>query len=168
MTKPQVLRHLIVALVLGMTSGCYRYVPTEVALVPPGQDVRLLVTRFGASQLAEVSSNGGQSGSINGKMQGVEGDAILISVPVGERREGFMTVNMTQTIRVPMGEVLDVDRRELDKVGTGFLVGAVAAAGTGIILGIIEAFGGANPIDEPGPIEEFAFVLGRFSFSFGR
>lgn len=157
----------LVALVT-LTSGCYRYVPTSVELAPPGDEVRVLVTRLGAAQLTEVMPGAAVTGVVTGKLESVEGDDLLMSVPVGERREGFMRMDLTQTIRVPRGEVLNLERREFDSVGTAFIGVAAAAVAGGIIFGIIEAFGNQGPPDDGEPPVDFRFMLGQFALPFGR
>lgn len=167
MTNPLARRGVALAALVFISSGCYRYVPTDADLVPPGDDIRILVTRLGAAELDQVTEEATAAGLISGKMQGVEDDDLILSVPVGERREGFMTMNLTQTIRVPMGEILDLDRREFDKGATVGMVGLAAALGVGIVFGIIEAFGTSSPGEDEPPVEDFTFVLGRFSLPFG-
>jgi len=152
---------------LFVSAGCYRYAPTDASLVPPGEDIRVLVTRVGAAQLEEVLPDRSIPGAISGSMNGVEGDDLLMRVPVGARREGFIMVDMVQTIRVPMGEILGMERRELDKVATGFVLVGAAALGVGVVFGIIEAFGTAPPPDEGQPPEEFSAVIGRFFVPWG-
>ena len=165
MTKRAVCRNLVLMSVLLMSAGCYQYIPTDAGLVPQGDNVRILVTRLGAEQFSQVTPEGVNSGVITGTMQGIEDDDIVLSVPVGERREGFMTSSLMQTIRVPMGEVLDVDRREFDGLATGLVVGGAAALAAGIIFGIIEAFGSDGaPGDEDPPVD---FTFGRFSLPIG-
>ncbi len=77
-------------------------------------------------------------------------------------------VDMMQTIRVPQGEILSMERRELNKVGTGFLVGGAVAAGAFIVFGIIDAFG-SPAVGEGGdpPEDLLSVVFGRFSFPWG-
>lgn len=158
---------LVLGLLLAVTGGCYRYVPSDVELAPPGDDVRILVTRQGASQLNEVAPGAAATGMVSGKLERVEGDDLLLSVPVGERREGFMTIDMTQTIRVPRGEILNLESKEFDTAGTALVVAAAAAIGTGIVFGIIEGFGNTPPPDEGDPPVDFRFVLGRLALPFG-
>jgi hypothetical protein len=155
------------ALALVLSAGCHRYTPTDASLVPPGEDIRVLVTRVGAAQLEEVLPDRSIPGVISGTMNGVEGDDVLMRVPVGARREGFVMVDMVQTIRVPMGEILGMERRELNKAATGLLLVGAAALGVGVVFGIIEAFGTAPPPDEGPPPEEFSAVIGRFFVPWG-
>jgi len=165
MTKREAGRSLVLMSALLMSTGCYKYIPTEAGLVPEGDDVRVLVTRLGAEQFSQVAPEGLRSGVITGTMMGIEDDDIVMSVPVGERREGFMVSSLTQTIRVPIGEVLDVDRREFDGLATGAIVGVAAAGVATIIFGIIQAFGTGDPGDEGDPPVDFTF--GLFSLPIG-
>ena len=137
-----------------VTSGCYKYVPTEAALVTQGQDVRVSVTRLGAAELAQVSAQDVTTGRIDGTMQIIENDDMVLRVPVGERQEGFASIDLVQTIRVPMGEVLLVERREIDPLMTGVVVAGSAVGIAAVIFGIIEAFGSGGPDDGIDPPDE--------------
>jgi len=149
-------------------AGCYRYVPTDASIAVPGEDVRVLVTRLGAAELSEVAPGEVGAGTIEGEFQNVDADDVVLHVPVGERREGFTMVDMMQTIRVPQGEILSMERRELNKVGTGFLIGGAVALGAGIVFGIIDAFGSPTPSEGGDPPEDLlSVVFGRFSFPWG-
>lgn len=156
---------IIVALLF--SSGCYSYVPTDISLATPGDNVRVLVTRVGAAELDEISPDAVSAGTIAGIMDAVEDDQLLLRVNVGERREGFAMLDLRQTIRVPMGEILSMEAREFNGVGTGLLVAGGAAVATLVVIGIIEAFGGADTPDDGEPPEDFSVVFGRFSFPWG-
>ena len=138
-----------------MLSGCYRYIPTQLEAVPQGGEVQLLVSRQGAQELAEVTDLvQGPAPAVRGAVAGVENGDLLLTVPVAMRQEGFHRNQMVQTVRVPTGEILSVGVRELDKVATGFSIGA-AAAGAGLIaFAILEAFGSASN-DGDGDTNEF-------------
>lgn len=152
-----------------MLSGCYKYTPMDQRVVPPGgEEVRVYVTRAGAAELAEIVPDAEGAGSITGVVQSVENDDLLMRVTVGERQEGLRVINMMQTIRVPRGEILTMERREVNKLGTGLLVAGGAALGVGVVLGIIEAFGVSSGGPEDPPPEDFTVTLGGFSFPWGR
>jgi len=159
---------LICIMAASLASGCYRYTATDVTAAPAGQAVRILVTRQGASQLAQITPIGAVSGTITGTMAGVEDDDLLLNVSVGERRDGFLTVDLMQTIRVPTGEILSLEKRELDKVGTGFAIAGASALAVGIVFGIIEGFGIGSPPDDGPPVDDFSFDIALLSFLFGR
>jgi hypothetical protein len=65
-------------------------------------------------------------------------------------------------------EILSMERCELSKVGTGFLIGGAVALGAGIVLGVIDAFGSPTPSEGGDPPEDLpSVVFGRFSFPWG-
>ena len=167
MTIASTWRRLTVLLSVGALSGCYKYIPTEAELEPPGQEIRVEVTRLGAEQMTEISDESMASGTITGEVVGVEDDDLLMKVAVGERQRGFQTVDLNQTIRVPLGEVLRLERRELDGTATGLVIGGVAAAGVAVVFTIMKAFGTSAPNDEtPPPVEFLRFNLLSLPWSF--
>ena len=155
---------LLAALLL---SGCFRYVPTPVDVAPPGDDVRLLVTRQGANDLAQVTEVEGQVPMVRGTLLEREGANMLLRVPVGQRRDGFHTVSLDQTIRIPVSEILQVERRELDVPKTGFLVAGAIGGSAFIIFSIMNAFGESDGPDTGGP-EESRIPLPFISIPIGR
>jgi hypothetical protein len=138
---------------MAASSGCYKYVPTQLEITPEGEHVQLVVTRQGAIQLAEVTSIDAQVPTLRGTLMSQNDETLMIQVPVTSRREGFHTVPLGQTIRVPTGEILSVERREFDRVGTALLVAGGAGVAGVVIFMIMDAFGEA-PTDEPPPPDE--------------
>jgi hypothetical protein len=153
--------------VLLVLSGCYRYSPTDPSLTPAGEEVRVLVTRAGATELAEVAPEAGGGGVITGVVQGSEDDHLLMSVAVAQRQEGMRVINMMQTIRVPRGEILGMELRQVNTIGTGLLLAGGVALGVGVVLGIMEAFGTGQGEGDPPPVD-FSGTIGSFSFPWGR
>ena len=154
---------LATIIVLGL-SGCFKYIPTQLEAAPPGEEVRLLMTRQAGLELSEITGIDLSRPVIRGEILGREGTELLLNVRVGGRREGFHTVQLSQTIRVPFEEIVRVDRREFSAVNTGLLVVGSAAASAVLVQVIINTFGEAevdNPIDPP----EFDFSF--FSIPIG-
>jgi hypothetical protein len=135
-------------------SACYRYTPVPLQITPEGQQVRLLVTREGATELREVTEIGAEVPTLTGTIVEIEDQEILLRVPVAQRQAGFHTVSLDQTIRVPSGEILQVERRDFDRGKTALFVGATVAVSAFVITSIMKAFGGdsSNPGDPP-PVE---------------
>lgn len=157
-------RGLLLGAVL-VASGCFKYVPTQLEAMPQGENVRLFVTRQGALELAEVREVDGSIPSLTGRLVSQEDREVLIQVPVAERREGFHSVDLTQTIRVPAGEIISVERRQFDPLGTGLLAGGTAALGAMVVYLIIDAYGGPPrpgeiPPDELRHIDLFSIPIG--------
>ena len=89
---------------------------------------------------------------VRGEILGREANEILLSVPVGQRQEGFHRMQLNQTIRVPAVEIIRVDRREFSATRTGLLFGGGLGASVFLVKGIIQAFGEVeldNPVDPP-------------------
>ena len=66
---------------------------------------------------------------------------VLIDVPVATRQIGFRYEPMGQRVRVDFGEILEMERRELDQWKTTGLI-----AGLGTVVGVIawQVFGGES------------------------
>lgn len=153
---------------LGLSSaGCFSYVPAELETTPPGQGVRVLVTRQGAAELAQISDVVGSAPILDGTVVGVEGRELLLLVPVAQRQVGFMTTNLNQTIRIPTSEIVSFERREFDKFGTAFVLGGVVGAVTAIVVFIVKPRGAGNS-DPEDPPDDLRLNLSLFSFPIGR
>jgi hypothetical protein len=159
-------RHVAVLLLAGMTAGCFTYVPAQLETTPPGENVRVLVTRQGASELASVTTVAGDVPSMDGSVVGTEGTDLLLRVAVGERREGFIASSLNQTVRVPVGEILSFQRREVDKLRTGLLVGVAAGVATAVVVFILDPFGSRDPPSGPDP-DELRLDMGVFTIPVG-
>lgn len=147
-------------------AGCYRYVPAQMEATPPGEGVRVLMTRAGAAELATVTEINGDAPLVDGTVLGVEGSVLLLSVPVAQRHEGFMTSSLKQTIRVPTGEVVSFQRRELNALATGLTIGAAAGVVTAIVFVIAQSVRGSTP-DQPIDPDDLLLKLSVFSIPIG-
>jgi len=133
-------------------SGCFKYIPTQLEAAPPGEEVRLLMTRQAGLELSEVTGIDLSRPVIRGEILGREGTELLLNVRVGGRREGFHTVQLSQTIRVPFEEIVRIDRREFNGLNTGLLAAGSVSASVLLVQLIIETFGETevdNSIDPP-------------------
>ena len=146
-------------------SGCFGYVPTALETTPVGEDVRLLVTRQGGFELSAVTNIDASVPLVQGRLVGREGSELLLGVPTAQRRDGFHTIQLTQTIRVPVDEIVRIERREFNGLNTVLLAGGGVAVAVGIITVIMDTFGNTGPDGSPEPPE----FRGRFfSISVGR
>jgi len=132
---------------------------------PVGEEVRLLVTRQGGFELSEVTTIDASVPLVRGRLVGREGAELLLNVPVAQRRDGFHTVQLNQTIRVPVNEILAIERRQFDGLNTGLLAGGAVALGVGVLTMIMEAFGNTGLDTSPDPPE---FRSSFFSIPIGR
>ena len=142
---------LVMSLALSL-HGCFKYIPTELEATPPGEEVRIMVTPEGVLELSEVTGVDLSNPVVRGEILGREANDILLSVPVGQRQEGFHRMQLNQTIRVPAAEIIRVDLREFNSIRTGLLIGGGLGASVFLVKAIIQAFGEVgldNPVDPP-------------------
>lgn len=144
-----------IALLGTLATGCFKYVPVELATVPDGHDVRMYLTRQGLAALDELPLESGPV--VRGKLVAQDNGDITLRVPVATRQTGFHTSSIGQDVRIPTGDIIQVERRELDKVGTGFLLGGAVAATAFIMSLILDSH--SEVIVDPPPIEEIRVPL---------
>ncbi|MGY8779680.1 MAG: hypothetical protein ACKVIN_16370 [Longimicrobiales bacterium] len=156
----------IIAITL-TTSGCYRYVPAQAEAIPPGTGVRVLITRAGAEELKTVTAIDNDVPLVDGTVAGIERDALLMSVPVGVRSEGFVTSAIEQVVRVPLGEIVSLQRRELNSLATGLTITGGVALMAGIVAIIVKPLLGEQQ-DPATPPDELSLSINIFSVMIGR
>lgn len=145
-----------VALLVAVTaaSGCYQYHPAEVEPAPPvGEDVRLVVSRGGAVEFAEVVDlTDDAAPSILGRLERAEPGALMVRVPLrqSEGQPGLYS-DVGQLIRVPNAQILGIERREFDPVMSSLLVGGLIGGATVLLLQIMDTAGSATD-DVEGPL----------------
>lgn len=170
MTPRPPLPTLAAALVLATATGCFNYVPAEIGAVPPGESVRLFLTRAGVDAINQAGNEEALSTVFEPVLSGefvrrTDAD-LFVRIPTVRRQVGFHSAQLGQDIRVPAGEIVQIERQELSRAKTGLLVGGTAAAITGLIVFILndarQPETVAPPID---PVEDRRRV---FTLRFGR
>ena len=158
----------LVLIVLALSSmGCFRHVPVQVETTAPGESVRVLTTRRGAAELADISDLSDDAPIIDGTFVGVEGQELLLRVPVGRRQEGFISRDINQTIRIPTDEIVSFRLKELDKASTAFVVAGGVGLATAIVAFILQPHGRQTGAPDDSPDDSlvefrlFSFTLGR-------
>lgn len=163
-TKRRVARPLARALTIGsalpLLAGCYSYSRVPVDSAPLGEDVRLVVTRDGAMDFLNVYETQEAAPTFVGNLEGRESGSLLVRVPVpGDPTSGPSSLQIQQMVRVPMTEVLSLERRTLDPVKTGAVIAGATALGTIIILQILDV--GRNDKLPEGEDPDFSIGLFR-------
>ena len=158
---------LLAALMLS-TTGCYTYTLTTPDMAAPGEGVRVLMTREGAAELAEVTQVAWEAPVVDGTLVGQEGDDLLLSVAVGPRDVGFVANDLRQTVRVPTSEIVTFQRRSLNVTNTVLSLAGVTAAGVGLVVYIVSEHRSGDDRTEPPPPDDLRFRFRLFSLSFGR
>lgn len=157
----------LVAALVTILPGCYRYVPADLDVTPTGTGARLVVTRAGSEQLREVMPDATDGAPVRGTFVELDDNDVILTIPVAQRQEGMAQRSILQRVQVPRGEIVSFERRELNKTTTAFLVAGMAAFATGIVLAISEARKGENP-DGPGPPDESVIEIPLLSVLWGR
>ncbi|MBI4521269.1 MAG: hypothetical protein HY701_10555, partial [Gemmatimonadetes bacterium] len=130
---------VMAATAIGLCS-CYKYVPIALDSVPLGNDVRVYVTRDGMSELRGVlEEDVPVSGLpvVSGRLLGRDDAGLAVRIPVFSQQVGFLQTQIGQQVTVPLSEVIQIERRQLDGLRTGLLVAGGAAASALVILQIL-------------------------------
>lgn len=139
----------IAVLSIGLAStGCYRYVPVQVAAVDPQEDVRILVTESAAARLSR--DLGAYTTSLEGRLRQEAHDSVSISLPVTRSYRGRVMDSGWQTLFLGRGEVVQVDRREISRART-VAAGVGAVAVFGLIINSVVQWLDPNPSGEEQP-----------------
>ena len=143
-----------------LLSGCYTYVPAELATVPAGQEVRIYLSRGALAALPEEIPANGMS--VRGTLVGQEADSLAVGVRVSTRQPGLMMEDLRQVVKVGTGEVMDVQRREFSGSRTALLMAGAAGAAAGVLTLIASARGDSglgDPNDEVSRVPLFSLPL---------
>ncbi len=142
---------LVATFLLG---GCFTYVPRELESVPLGEDVRVTLTQEGASSLrswSQATLHRDLGSVVHGALLRLEGEHLVIRVSEADWQGGFHRTEFGQDIRIPMGDVLVLEERELERVRTGLVVAAAAGGVFGVMHMILSD--ARPPRDGPPPPE---------------
>jgi hypothetical protein len=150
MTSTMMFRFTL-AIPLVFLCGCFSYVQAPVQSVPVGQDVRVYLTREGIAELRDMAES--NQPFVRGRLVRREEQQLLVSIPVARQQTGFYSKPIGQEVVIPTLEIVQLERRKLNRAGTGLLVAGTAAATGVLIYTIIDAGRGPGPIGPPGPDE---------------
>src|SRR5687767_3474052 len=96
-------------------TGCYSYVQAPLETVQAGTDVRVYLTREGLADLPEVLEHNGPF--LKGTLLRREDERVLVRVPIAARQDGFYTSTVGQDVSVAAGQIVQLERRRLDRAG---------------------------------------------------
>lgn len=144
-----------------LSAGCYSYMPVETGMIPPGEEVRVVLTRPAFASLPEIPTISGPD--LNGRVVSSDAQQVLMRVPVTYRSE-LGVASLSQEVAVPAAGIVEFKRRQFNPTRTAFAV----AAGMTVASALINGFKGGgrpNTSDPERVIDEEAGV--GFSFSIG-
>lgn len=137
-----------------LTLACYSYTPVNLDSVAPGQSVRARVTGQALDRVRDQL--GSDSRVVEGEVVVADNGSLLLGVTAATRQVGFHFESLNQRITLHDRDVLELERKELDRTRT-----YVVAAGAGVAVGAIlfamlsdEAGGGTKQPPTGGPSDD--------------
>lgn len=127
----------IAVAVLG--AGCFSYVPAEFDTIPPGEHVRVWVTRDVVNELEDITEV--RTPSVRGVVMRRDDDGLFVRIPMGVRQDGFHSASFGQDFLIPSRGITQLERRQFDALGTSGLVAGTIGGAAVIIFYIMKAFG---------------------------
>ena len=126
-------RRMLSMCATALSLGCFAYVPADLETVPVGSRVRAMLSSEGQVDFRNRTAM--DLRVINGTLVEKSRNTVLLSVSTGTTTldAGFPTT-LHQLIDVPRQDIARVDRRKLDELKTGVLIGAVAGAVTTVAI----------------------------------
>ena len=118
------------AMILPLT-GCYGYTAADMAAIQPGETVRARITAVEADRLAAQLPE--ETRVIEGRVSAVDNAAMMVDVPSATRRAGASLEVLRQRIELKADGILELERKQLDRVRTGGLA-VLGAAGLAYIV----------------------------------
>jgi hypothetical protein len=146
-----------------LVSGCYTYAPLDSAGATPGSSVRARLSAPAAARIAPSLGNG-DARVLDGVVVDARTGALTLevsSVPMGT---ATAQQGLFQRVNIASADILELERRTLDKQRTGLLVSA-AIAGAGIITAAIihgQSSGSSAPSEPPSNFLRRPVVVFRF------
>ncbi|UCC26465.1 MAG: hypothetical protein JSU98_05045 [Gemmatimonadales bacterium] len=132
------------SLVLGtlvLSSGCYRWVPTEPRAVSPNAEVRVVLTEAGAEEMTRYF--GPDVEAVEGSLVSWDGQGVSLLRQVSVQQAGFMPTTMNDTIRLAPGHLAEVGVKELDGPRTAGFTALVLGTAAAALL-VARAVGGSS------------------------
>lgn len=129
-----------------LLTGCYGLRPAEVETLSPDQRVRAHLQPAGAQRVAQVL--GEPRDVLDGRLVTADSTRIALLVPSAYFGDGMASRAVHQEIRFTLDEVALVQRRVLDPVRTGVMVGVGAVV---VGMAIAEILGGDHGGTTSGP-----------------
>jgi hypothetical protein len=146
-----------------LVSGCYNYAPLELSSATPGTNVRARLTAPAGARIATSLGNG-DARLLTGVVVDAESSGFTLEVPTVPVGTASAQQGLFQRVTIASGDILELERRVIDKQRTGVVVGAAVAAAGIITAAIIHGQStGSNATTEPPP-NFIRILVGAFRF----
>jgi len=131
-----------VAVVLALSSSCYRFTPIEGSAPEAGREVRLALSDEGSVRMAPLI--GPRIDAIDGKVMETSDTALVVGVQAVVAQGGRSMAWNMERLTVPRSAVSSVHSRTLDRKKTWIVagLGVVGALALGESFGLGTGFGG--------------------------
>jgi hypothetical protein len=153
------------ALVLAWTfAGCYRYLPVTPEAVPPGEAVRIRLTPEEAANFPDLRLTEGRL--LEGRLFHASESMLTLETTVGVNDPQRGTRALVQRVEIPRGAMVELERRELDRARTGFLVAGGTAVVTAVVVSQLRKGSGSDDPPGGGGVEATRVPLLRLRWGF--
>jgi hypothetical protein len=140
---------VIGALLIAATNGaCYRYAPVTLGAAASSSEVRVRVTEAAAARLSP--DLGAFTTEIDGQLAPQGADSVSVAIPIERAYRGITVGTTTQTLYLGRSEIVEVQRRQFDRVRTT-LVSAGVVVGFGLLAAAVVQLADPNPDSQDGP-----------------
>jgi hypothetical protein len=152
---------LVLSALVPTVAGCFQYVRADLAMVPNGESVRVRVSPDGMEEVREFSPDA--EPIVLGTIVRRDDESLMLHVPLRRAQEGVYDTAIGQDVRIPTSEILQFERRQVDGLRTGVILGGAVAVVTIGVLAIMNSFGGEDSlpilIDDQARVSIFSFFL---------
>jgi len=129
------------------SGACYRYAPIELGAAASSSEVRVRVTDDAAARLSKEL--GAFVTEIDGQLSSQGPDSVSVAVPIERAYRGFTIGTTPQTLFLGRSEIVEVRKREFDRVRTT-LVTAGVVVGFGVLAAAVVQLADPNPDSQDG------------------
>jgi hypothetical protein len=135
-------------MIVAANAACYRYAPVTLGTAASTTEVRVRVTEAAAARLSQ--DLGAFTTEIDGQLTPQGADSISVAVPIERAYRGITVGTTTQTLFLGRSEVVEVRKREFDRVRTT-LVTAGIVVGFGVLAAAVVQLADPNPDSQDSP-----------------
>lgn len=129
-------------------SGCYAHTPVGMGTLEPRQRVRVHLAPAAAAEAAAVL--GAQRPVLDGVLTRATPEEIWLLVPTAYVQAGLGSEALRQELRFAREDVVALQRRQLDRVRTGALLGMGAAVVSALVYRALSGESGGTTTPPPG------------------
>lgn len=155
----------LAAILLASLCGCYTYDPARMTDMRADMRVRARLTEDEVTRLGSAMPDNGRV--IEGQvLERTDGEMLLL-VPIASDVVGTRVETLHQRLRIPDSSITEIEARRLDRLKTGFAIGAGIAVAAGVTAAALAAGYRSDREGNGGTPPEMRFPVG-FSITLGR